>query len=474
MNFSVFREIGWRSVVTLATIAVLSNLLVIANPGFFSHDEWQRLDEIEAYGLVDYLTRYGAVYAGPDFGFPVRPIGFIQQGLSALAMRTAPLLPHLLDVFLHAVVVLQVFAFSLDLGLDRRRSFATAALFAVSPLTAMSVAWVGASFDRWYVLFTLIAMQGLVRALRSGMDGWAIVLLLTGSAGAILSKESALMLPVALVLIGFAKMAAEGVSTRWRSALSALVLAGIPILIYLLVRLPALQASMAGAGGPYSPSLSNVPGNVLLYLAQPFMPSVIELVSVPLLPRWQWWFALSMHAALMAAIGWRFGAKMLGVYLAGYFVFLAPVLTLAMSGAHYLYAAGIPFSAALACLLIPADRVAVVGKLSAGRLAFAVLVVGYLIARSQFIQADLYSQGRCQATVMTTTDALREQLGADVGRLRIMGEPGARDYIAARLFFGRAPYGANNPPEVVVGSAQPRVEGERTATMTADCQVVLQ
>ncbi|MFN9966095.1 MAG: UbiA family prenyltransferase, partial [Lysobacteraceae bacterium] len=133
-------------------------MLVLANPGFFNHDEWQRLDEIERYGFRDYASRYGALQAGPDFGFPVRPLGFLQQGVSALFMKTVPLVPHLIDVLIHGIAVVQVFLLGGVFGAPRKRAMAAALLFALSPLTTLSVGWVGASFDRWYVIFVLAAV----------------------------------------------------------------------------------------------------------------------------------------------------------------------------------------------------------------------------------------------------------------------------------------------------------------------------
>ncbi len=468
---------GWaRPVAALLAITFVAHLLVLANPGFFSHDEWQRIDHIEATGLWDYVRQYGAVKAGPDFGFPVRPVGFVQQGLSSLFMADWPVVAHLVDVLLHAAVTLLLLPVLLRAGLDRRRSIAVAAVFAIAPLGVFSTAWVGASFERWYVFFGLGAAYGFLRLVREGAKpGW-LALVFASSAGAILSKESAIMLPAALVVLFHSQWSTTTEALKPRAALLGLVAASLPVLAYLLVRLPALEASFGGGGGPYSPSIANLPSNALLYLAQPFMPGAVELVSAPLLPRWQWWFALSAHGVLLAAIAWRFGLLPLLSYLAAYFVFLAPVMMLSFAGAHYLYASGIPFALAVGLLLAP--RTSAEGG-GAPRPGWAALVGVVLLAglfwRSQVILVDLYDQGRCQSTLIATVDAAQAHAGA-VGatRLRVLADPGAREYVAIRAFFNRTPYSGAAGPAVVVGTAEPVVEGELAATMRQDCRVVLQ
>jgi len=53
---------------------------------------------------------------------------------------------------------------------------------------------------------------------------------------------------------------------RVRPALGAIGLSGLPMLAYLAIRWPAIQGRL----WPLRPSLGKVPGNVLVYLAQPF------------------------------------------------------------------------------------------------------------------------------------------------------------------------------------------------------------
>ncbi|MCP4308260.1 MAG: IS630 family transposase, partial [bacterium] len=46
------------------------HLGIIANPGFRSHDEWQIFDYVQTHGFADFVSAYGRVRAGREFGVP--------------------------------------------------------------------------------------------------------------------------------------------------------------------------------------------------------------------------------------------------------------------------------------------------------------------------------------------------------------------------------------------------------------------
>jgi hypothetical protein len=49
---------------------------------------------------------YTTLRPGPEFGYPLRPLGFLEQGIAARWMQSAPWVSHLLSVVNHAVVAL--------------------------------------------------------------------------------------------------------------------------------------------------------------------------------------------------------------------------------------------------------------------------------------------------------------------------------------------------------------------------------
>jgi hypothetical protein len=256
--------------------------------------------------------------------------------------------------------------------------------------------------------------------------------------------------------------------------LGAIALSGIPILIYLAVRWPAIQGTLTSRGGPYVPVMGKLPGNALVYLAQPFQLRAVELRSFPLLPRWEFWLALALHGLLMTAIWRRFGWRALLAYVAGYFVFLVPVLPLPAPSTHYLYASGIPFAIALALLLTPRVEAGVPKNRSRGRPALAGLVMLFLAGRSLFIQQELYSIGKCQTEFLASFRPMAEEaIASGSDRLHIVGAPGAREYVALRALFGRVAFSEGGKWPTVVG-AVPALERDGNFVMQPNCTVVRQ
>lgn len=62
-------------------------MIIVATPGFVSHDWWQKFDHIRLYDFPDSVGACAAGKAGPEFGHPMRPIGLLQQGVVALSAQ---------------------------------------------------------------------------------------------------------------------------------------------------------------------------------------------------------------------------------------------------------------------------------------------------------------------------------------------------------------------------------------------------
>lgn len=463
---------GWKVVLLLVVVAMIANLLTLLNPGFFSHDEWQRLDHIKLHGFADFVTQYGAVKAGPDFGFPVRPIGFLHQGFAALFMEEQPFVAHLLDVILHGVCVLALWWMLQQSLLRGRHALVAALVFAVSPLAAFSTAWVGASFDRLYVLFALLAGAGMLRIVYRGVSWFNLGLLSIGCVGAMLSKETAVMLPSALLLGLLAIRLTDSRGVRVGTAFGILALASIPVVAYLVVRLPALQASFGGHAGAYDPSKGSLDGNIYLYFAQPFLIQAVELVSAVFIPKWIWFCAAMLHVLLVLGLVLRRGVIAAVLYLAGYFVFLLPVIPVSIVGAHYLYGSGIAFSIGMALLLPPPifskplfDKIAMI--VFSGLLLLAVV-------HTFKIQREMYVAGVCQRIFLNGLDAeIAKGKAEGMKSVRVVPAPGAKSYVAVRSTFGRSPYQEEHGMVVVVdeSGAGSTAADVLSVGMSAQCEV---
>ena len=458
----------------LFTVTLIAHLGIIANPGFFSHDEWQKFDHVQDHGYANFAQAYGRVYAGNEFGVPVRPLGFLQQGISATWLERAPVVPHLFDVALHATIALLMLFALTSIGMPQMLAWFAALLFALSPLTTMATGWVAASFDQWYTLFVLIACWLTYRVMSAGLSAARTLGILIAASCAILSKETALILPGAMVLTAFAAylQRRSDQPMRWRALAFVLALAAIPLAAYMAVRLPALANSMAGhATASYTPSPWNIPRNVAYYAAYPFLPNLAELGGIVFVnPAWIA-AAILAHLALIVVLRRYAGSWYTLLYVASYYVFVAPVLSVQILGSHYLYGCAIPISIALGVLIWNASR-----RNETIVLTSSIIAAVVLSAHTLKTQSVLYGDGVCQSTFLSSLDT-RMALEAERRTQRIVITPqtGARSYVGIRTIFARERYaGATGLPAVAFADPS-KPEANASATvfveMTPRCKV---
>ena len=422
----------------IAIFTVLANLLLVVNPGFYNHDEWQRYDFLMAHGLRAFIEKFGVLREGLSFRTPVRPLGFIQQGLTAYWMKTTPQFAHLFDVILHAVVAIIFFKVLVIAHMRRNTALLASLIFSVSPLTALATGWSAASFDQWYALFALLAVGTTIAIMQTGLSGWKLLIVGLCSSAAILSKETALMLPLAMAGGATGYRIHGGEKILWRRMLPVCCIAAVPIAIYMAVRFPALLRSMQQhSDGAYALGLRNVLPNILGYLEFPFIPRLGEMVSIVFVAQPARHAALLVHAVLilMIAIGANWKAAV--AYVFAYGVFLLPVIAIANTGSHYLYASGFGLSAALAWL-ITVPRKKPLGKIVA---LFGVACLCITLLHSYYLQTEIYNDGVCQRTFLTGLDAAmtsRQGSGAKTGVIE--WNAGTPIYLGSRAIFGRDQY----------------------------------
>jgi len=394
-----------RFIAWLFLFCIFTHLLVIANPGFFSHDEWQKYDHVSTRGLADFVSAYGELKPGPDFGYPVRPLGFIQQGFASAFMMDAPWFSHLVEVIVHFSNVLVLMLLLRQAGASSRLVRVAAVIFVISPLSITSTGWSAASFDRIYPFFAMWAIFFTLR-IRQTPTRWGnyVGLLIAGTCAS-LSKETAQMLPI-LIAIGFLVLEWRERSLReiFTSPTIYLVCAaiGIPFFVYLMVRLPALLVSFGGnIDSVYEPESSNILYHIVAYWSYPFVHRALEMSGMVHLPVRLLIIGGLLHLSVVALVGWRFGWLRSLAYIALYFVFLVPVISITNNGAHYLYAATPVLTTALAALLVSAWETR-----TRWLLAFCLLLLIFSTVRFVHVQNSLYQQGMCQARIMHSLDTL--------------------------------------------------------------------
>ncbi len=450
-------------VVYLAIIcaAVLTSLLIVANPSFFSHDEWDKYDHVVQHGLTSYLREYLAIRPGAEFGVPVRPVSFFIQGLVAPYMYSYPVLVHLVDAMMHGLVAVLLFAAVRRMHESRQFAWISALIFLVSPLAAFSVAWPAALMDRLYVLFGLLAFIASHAYIVQRRDTY-LAAVLVASAMAILSKETGFILPAVLLVFPLLKE----VSFRDKRLWTAFVAWSTPILLFLLYRSPALMNSLGGTvSSPYSASWVNIPDGLGIYAIYPFLWAVTEAHVWLFQPATRIWIAGLAHISLLVLIWRLFSFRILLIYLGGYFLFLVPVLPIAAKGAQYLYGSALAMSLALAALMTI--------RASAGRtLRFVVpgILLIVLTLHTFSIQREFYRTGICVATASKTIESVFLGEG-NPAVISIAIEAGAPGHVLQRFATGRQIIGANSPLSMQVIDASKPESSQAKFAFNTGCVV---
>jgi hypothetical protein len=457
------QRVGARSIVSLALAIIVIHCLILAAPGFFSHDEWERFDAQSIQGLGNYARSVTHINAGHDFGTPVRPIGFLEEGFSASWMETLPFVPHLIDVLLHTSVALLLLATLRAASLSARTSLLAALLFSASPLTTMATGWVGASFDLWYTFFTVAACLVALNICNKGTPSPLHLGLLAAATGcALLSKETAIVLPgvVALATIGYFLHTEH--KTNWHLVASVFSTCTAVVLAYLWMRLPALRETFSGTPtSSYIPGAGNVLRNLAGYIAYPFLFGISEMANFPVVEQRIVVAALTIHALLAGALTKRFGWSAALLYVAAYFIFLIPVLPLPGGGSHYLYASAIPMAIAIAVLLQAewAQRNHV-------SLCVLLAMVALLTTHTWRNELFLYRTALCQTRFITSLDT-RLALEASKGTRTLIIRPDADApaHVGLRAIHGRARYAGGSQPEVTFDATRATQFGDKNVTV---------
>lgn len=459
-----FRIGRWQDVTLILIVTILGLLLLVANPGYYSHDELQKLDHVEKYGIQNYISAYVGLSQGDGFGVPVRPIPFLVQGLLALAMRDYPVIVHIADVLSHATVAVLVFFVLVRFGFSRAIALGSACFFAINPMAIIAVGWSAALMDRWFVFFSLIALlvvDSYIRR-RSNVATLAYVSILV--LAAILSKETAIMLPgVMLFFLLIDPLMLR--NTRFWHAFAAMIL---PVLVYIFYRLPAILSSFKlGSTDSYSASLSNVFDGLIVYFGYPFAFALTEAVNWIFVPPFLKTVSVVLHFAIVLLLLFLKGYRFAFGYVYGYLLFLAPVLFISIKGAHYLYASSIFFSLAIVLLIADATT----------RFLFIRLFGSFLLLLALFhsvtLQLFVYRIGSSMDTALTSLEAVHMTLGGPQA-IEMRAEQGAPKHILHRFSTGRDKIGNSYPISMkVVEWDAPKSEEATNLVMDRQSRIYL-
>jgi hypothetical protein len=181
---------------------------------------------------------------------------------------------HLVNVLIHAPVTILVFIVCKELTGTEVVSTITAALFAVHPVHAESIAWVSGVTDPLMSLFLLPAVYFYLRH-RKTHRRYFIGLIAALYFLALLSKESAVALPVFVVYCEIFYFTDTGaLAKRFLRAAAYSALFALPTLAYLLMRYESLGISLAVRDDryPLGSALLTIPLATVKYLALMAVP----------------------------------------------------------------------------------------------------------------------------------------------------------------------------------------------------------
>jgi len=367
-------------------------------------------------------------------------VSFLEQGFASINMMDFPWVSHLIDVSIHLSSGFLFCFLLLKVTKNLRFSIIALIAFLVSPLSIYSTAWLGASVDRVYTFWGLLAALCVYYFCYGKYKAIYLIGVCCFLGIALLSKETALMLPaVLLVLACYLSFQQSGQFLNNRSLYVLAVFLGLPALAYLIYRIPALMVTLHGGGvSTYTPSLSNLPINALYYFSYPFMYQATDMVSIAVQGEKYVWFGVFVHAALVGCLVYCYGALRGLLYLGFYFVFLVPVLMLPQPGAHYLYASTIPFALLLAGLWCKTSPMTTMRGF-AGKFVLAGILL-LVFWRFYQIEHFFYVEGVCQRNTIVTLNARIESErsnGNSIKEILIVADPGAKGYVAKKVFFAR-------------------------------------
>lgn len=254
----------------LVFLGLLGLCLLVYLPAVWSAG-FLGFDDNFFFGPEDHVMRAGlaAVLTQP-IANAYLPVAHASLWLDATLAGGAPWLPHLTAILLHAAVATVVAQLLLALRVAALPAIGAAALFAMHPALAESVAWVSGRKDLLSGLFVGLALLQCRRVLERPA-AWRWGWLACCAVLAMYSKATAVVLPWLAVLVVWGAPAG---SARWR-----------PPLLLLLVTLPIAyhhQAIAAAEGtlqaGALASRLPQVPGALGHYVLTAGWPTRLNVL----------------------------------------------------------------------------------------------------------------------------------------------------------------------------------------------------
>jgi protein O-mannosyl-transferase len=260
----------------LAALAYLQDLrydfilddvpLILLNPRIASLRNWRSLF------VTDLFEMKHARAAMEMGGLLYRPVYRLWQMLNAQVFGIVLPWWHLASLLLHVAVIFLVYQLGIKLLKDRWTAALAAALFAVHPIHAESVVYVTASTDLLVALFGIVSFLAYYRFREEAASPIYYAGSILAAVLAMLSKETAAMLPWLLVAYEAMRENPPGAPRNWRNLAWTLPFFGV-VGAYAVVRTMLFGfGAGSGPGGNRLATFLDMPLVLLVYLRNLLWP----------------------------------------------------------------------------------------------------------------------------------------------------------------------------------------------------------
>lgn len=448
----------WLYFAAIILSAISFNVLLLANPGFFNHDELQRYDFIVNYGIEHYLKAHAVINAGTEFAQPMRPFPILLQGIVAPFTFDYPIIPKLLNVLTHGANACLLFIILLQFSVSRNLSFFIATLFITSPMVVVATGWSAALMDQWYVFWALIAMIATRQYVHKlGHIIWlAIIIIAYGLS--LLSKETAIVLPAILGVFLLHDFTALKQKRLWIAAFTFM----LPLLAYILFRWSAIEASFSSPESSYSVDINSIFENAWAYFSFPFIAPLPGMDSWSVFAKHWIWAGTILHAVMILLLAYFYGVRKTVWYLFFYMLVLLPVLVLPFKGTQYLYGVAMPFSIAFGFVLYRLLTINYLTKIGA---FIAILLI---LTHTVYVQKSIFDMGVCTSRAVETMQAA--YMGAGKPN-KVYFRQAEGQYALPRIITGRQNIGDSFPVDMQLILNDEIPQDYPTLTMDIDCRI---
>ncbi|MGH8047118.1 MAG: tetratricopeptide repeat protein [Chthoniobacterales bacterium] len=291
---------------------------------------------IDDDAYINYIVEQGPTWEGIRWAFAYGEIGhwhpltWISHMLDCRIYGVDPAGHHFTSVLLHTASTLLLFLALQQLTGASWRSAFVAAVFAIHPLRAESVAWIAERKDVLGTFFFMLTLLAYARYVRSPSP-LRYALVAVSLALGLMSKNMLVTLPCVLLLLDYWPLG-RMTPVNLRTALPRLLLEKIPL--FALSALSVIATTMvpekvtANDHFDFPTRIANALDSYVVYLRQTFWPmDLVANYPVWPLPLWQSMLSLGLLFAITAfAVAWW---RKRPYFFVGWFWFagmLAPVI----------------------------------------------------------------------------------------------------------------------------------------------------